>query len=447
LNEIRSHHTSFAVDIETSRSHGFEDDPMSGLDPHRSEIRLIQFYAGGDKVYVFDLKKLGGIEALGTEIWKRPMVAHNAVFELKHFIHKGIHPRCIGCTMLLANAILGGRLRSLKVLTSEILGEEISKEEQTSDWSQENLSEEQIKYAASDAVVVYKIFHILYPKLDENGVHTIYNLMRDAQHSIARMELAGVCLDKKSHGSLIELWKRKKIKCEEILRSYLGEDINLNSPKQIGDWIKTQVDVTDWPKTETGRLQVNASSIAQNRENLSIAEPLLKHKAVSKLLSTYGETFANHISPVTNRIHSSFRLGGTATGRLSCTKPNIQNPPRDTEFRKLFIAEKGNVLVVADYSQIELRVAAVISEDEVMLESYRVGDDLHKKTAASILKIDPSNVTKAQRQMAKAVNFGLLFGMGALGLSRYAKNSYGVNMSLKDATRAKRAFLSTYEIF
>src|SRR5690606_31393313 len=144
-------------------------------------------------------------------------------------------------------------------------------------------------------------------------------------------------------------------------------------------------------------------------------EPLLKYKERSKLLNTYGESFADHISPATGRIHASFRIGGTTTGRLSCTKPNIQNPPRDSSFRRLFEAEKGNALVVADFSQVELRVAAIVSHDKEMLEAYRNGEDLHRKTAAAVLGIEQKDVSKDHRQMAKAVNFGLLYGQGAKG--------------------------------
>lgn len=434
---------TLSVDIETYRATGFENDSMGGLDPYRSEIRLVQLYGGEGPVYVFDLKKLGGLKVLGSGIWTRPMVAHNAVFELKHLINKGSHPRLMGCTMLLANALCGGKLRSLKDLTFEVLGEDLSKEQQTSDWSKDDLSQEQIEYAAKDAIVTYKIFHALHPKLRELGLEKTYEVMRNAQHAIARIELAGIRIDEKSHASLIHMWEKNKEEQESILRETLGSEMNLNSTKQLGEWIKSHVDVSLWPKTEKGHLKVDAFALSQNR-HLPITEPLLKYKEMSKLLNTYGKSFADHINPVTGRIHASFRLGGTATGRLSCTRPNIQNPPRDPAFRKLFVAERGNVLVVADFSQIELRVAALVSGDKEMLEAYKNGEDLHKKTAAAVMGISPNEVSKEQRQMAKAVNFGLLFGMSAKRLSGYAKYNYGVEMSLEEAEKARKAFFDTY---
>lgn len=147
---------------------------------------------------------------------------------------------------------------------------------------------------------------------------------------------------------------------------------------------------------------------------------------------------------MTGRIHAGFSLGGAATGRLSCSNPNIQNPPRDPIFRALFAPTPGRCLVVADYGQIELRVAALVSGDTAMLTAYADGRDLHRQTAAAVLGIDPEQVSKEQRQMAKAVNFGLLFGQGAKGLQAYAKGSYGVNMTLTQADNAKAAFFKAY---
>ncbi len=162
-----------------------------------------------------------------------------------------------------------------------------------------------------------------------------------------------------------------------------------------------------------------------------------------KGLSTYGKGYAAHISPVTGRIHASFLLG-TAAGRLSCQSPNIQNPPRDAAFRALFAPAPGRCLVVADYGQIELRVAALVSGDSAMRAAYEQGQDLHRKTAAAVLGIEPGAVTKGQRQMAKAVNFGLLFGQGAKGLQAYAKASYGAELSQREAEKARAAFFTAY---
>jgi DNA polymerase-1 len=171
---------------------------------------------------------------------------------------------------------------------------------------------------------------------------------------------------------------------------------------------------------------------------------LARYKTAIKGLSTYGEGYAAHISPVTGRIHSNFTLGGTATGRLSCSSPNIQNPPRDPAFRALFAPAPGRCLVVADYGQIELRVAALVSGDPAMLAVYEAGEDLHRKTAAAFLNKEPGAVSKTERQIAKGINFGMLFGSGAKGLQAFCKSSYGVDLSLAQADKARTAFFTSY---
>ena len=200
--------------------------------------------------------------------------------------------------------------------------------------------------------------------------------------------------------------------------------------------------IRDRPRTATGQLQTDADALAGL--TLPALEPLARYKTAIKGLSTYGKGYAAHISPVTGRIHASFTISGTATGRLSCSSPNIQNPPRDPAFRALFAPRPGRCFVVADYSQIELRVAALVAGDTAMLAAYEAGEDLHRKTAAAVLGIEPCAVTKGQRQMAKAVNFGLLFGQGAAGLQRYAKSSYGVDLTATEAEKARTAFFRAY---
>lgn len=438
---------TLAVDIETYPKKEFQNDKKGGLDPYRSEIRLLQFYDGSRKIFVFDLQRIGDIKVLGEQIWSRPMVAHNAVFELKHLLHQGVHPLKMGCTMLAANALLGGKLRSLKELAKEVLKLEISKEQQRSDWSVHDLTMEQIEYAAKDAEVTFLIFQKLHASLKKSDALKAYNLMRDTQLVIVRMELAGISFDGIEHEKLIGQWIEARRLIEENLRDVVGfSSINLNSGKQISSWIKDNIDpsiVENWPKTTGGQLQTGVDAL-DLFSKLPFVAVLKKYKELSKLLSTYGDSFRNHLNPVTARIHPSFLLGGTITGRLSCRDPNMQNAPRGPFFRNLFTASPGNVLVVADFSQIELRVAAIISDDQRMIQAFQNEDDLHSQTASIIMGINCSDVSKEQRQMAKAVNFGLLFGQGAKGLAAYAKGSYGVDMTEDEAQEAISAFFKAY---
>ena len=432
-----------ALDLETAKLPDFSQHPQAGLDPHLSRIRLAQFYDGRDVVFIFDVFALG-LEPL-SPLFGKSLVAHNAVFELKHLLHAKTAPESIDCTMLATNT-LSGRLPSLADLSRERLGWEMSKEQQVSDWSLEKLSQEQLAYAALDAVAVQKLYPLLQAQLEEKGLEPVYHLMRDAQHMIAQLELNGCHFDIEKHERLIKVWERKKVQGEQELRQVVGPDVNPDSCKQISLWLQESLDaglVERWPRTPRGQLKTDRETLTQHSDQ-TLVQPLLKYKEVSKLLSTYGSSYAGHVSPVTGRLHAHFRLGGTVSGRLSCRAPNVQNPPRDEAFRKLFIAPVDRVLVVADYSQIELRVAALISGDRNMLDAYAQGRDLHKMTAAAVAGTPPDAVTPDQRQAAKAVNFGLLYGQGAEGLARYAKTTFGVDLSLEEAQAARIAFFNAY---
>jgi DNA polymerase I-like protein with 3'-5' exonuclease and polymerase domains len=435
--------TPIALDTETAKLPEFTAHTQAGLEPHLSRVRLIQLYGGGDAIYVFDMFALN--MRLLKPIWDKPVVAHNAVFDMKHLFLAGANPHQVGCTMLMANA-LTGKLSSLAGLAREHLGWNVSKSERTSNWNAAELTEEQVVYAALDAVAVFKLYRILKDQLRKKKLALVYSVMRDAQRAVAQMELNGIHFDTQGHKELMESWQLAKSEAAEELIEILGPHISPDSNQQISAWLQPRLDrktLQAWPKTKTGQLKADATTLARYPE-LPLVRPLQKYKDASKMLSTFGTGYAEHINPVTGRIHGSFRIGGTATGRFSCSNPNIQSPPRDKPFRALFSAPPNRVIVVADYGQIELRVAALVSEDRNMLDAYEKGQDLHRKTAATIAGVPIEKVTAQQRQAAKAVNFGLLYGQGARGLARYAKATYGVDMSEDDARKAREAFFKAY---
>ena len=430
----------WGLDIETMPLPAFTRDSKAGLDPWRSVIRLAQVYPGGDTCYVFDVAALG-LSSLAELLQARAMVAHNAVFELKFLLHQGAAPARLGCTLLMANALRGDR-PGLATLAADTLGWRLDKALQVSDWGGA-LSGAQLDYAALDAVAAWRLARELAPRLKDTGRGRCYALMRDAQRAIAALERAGCPFDTTAHAALLATWQAQAERARGELDSLLN-GANPDSPLQLSRWLAANLPpdtVATWPKTAGGQLQTDADAMAGL--SLPALEPLRRYKAAMKLLGTYGDGYAKHISPVTGRIHASFQMG-SAAGRLMCHSPNIQNPPRDPAFRALFAAPAGRCLVVADYSQIELRVAALVSGDDAMLAAYADGLDLHRATAAAVLGIEPGAVTKAQRQMAKAVNFGLLFGQGAAGLQRYAKSSYGVELTAAEAEKARAAFFKAY---
>jgi len=443
IARLMQEESPLGLDTETAKLPEYIAHKQAGLDPHLSRIRLIQLYGGSQKVYVFDMFALD-MEMLRS-IWDKPLVAHNAIFDLKHLFHAGAHPHQVGCTMLINNA-LTGELSSLAALARRHSGWNISKEQRVSDWNQQPLTPEQLSYAALDSVAVFKLYRTLRDELSKRNLVPVYKLMRDAQRTIAQMELNGIYFDLQDHEKLMTTWQHMKTEAEKRLLDILGPHINPDSGKQISDWLANNLDrkaLRTWPRTKTGQLRTDGNSLSRFPEH-PIVKSLLAYKEATKMLSTFGAGYADHVNPKTGRIHASFKLGGTSTGRLSCSNPNIQNPPRDKAFRALFSAAPGRKMVVADYGQIELRVAALVSGDKNMIEAYRKAQDLHRKTAAAIAKVSLEQVTKTQRQAAKAVNFGLLYGQGPRGLARYAKAGYGVSMSEKEAEEAREAFFRAY---
>jgi len=432
------------LDIETAPLPEYAADKKAGLDPYRSSIRLVQIYAGGGTVFVFDAWRVG-IERFRDVLAACPVIAHNAVFELKHLMRAGLEPSRVECTMLMANA-LGERLPSLADLVARRLDWDMPKDLQVSDWAASELSPDQIDYAALDAVAAFRLFDIQNQEIEERGLLRIYALMRDAQHAVARLELNGIHFDSAAHDGLMTRWKGELYDAELRCRDVLGPGINPASGKQIAGWIEAHLDAATldrWPRTDGGQLRTDADTLGRFG-NLEIVRPLLEYKIAGKNISTYGPSYAAHTNPVTGRIHASFRIAGAVTGRFSCNGPNLQNPPRDPAFRALFSAPPGRCMVVADYGQIELRVAALLSGDRAMLEAYAAGEDLHRKTAAAVAGVDIGDVTPEQRQGAKAVNFGLLYGQGAKGLAAYAQSAYGVTMAVPEATQARNAFFAAY---
>ena len=431
------------LDIETAKIATYAHLGQAGLNPHLSKIRLLQLYAGGSEAFVFDLFAVP--TPLLRPLLEKQFVAHNAIFDLGHLMHAGLEPERIECTMLQANALTGTR-PSLAALVEVELNWKISKQQQVSDWSASILSSEQLEYAALDAVLVHRLFPLLDRKIRRKGRLRCYELMRCAQHPIARMQLNGCFFDREAQLRLMAKWVADRERVDHELKTLLGAAFNLGSHIQLAAWIQKNVDASilnTWPRGAKAGPKTGAKVLALYPE-LPFVKVLMQWKILNKKLTSFGNRYSAHINPATGRIHASFIIGGTDTGRLACRNPNVQNPPKESDFRALFAASDGRVMVVTDYSQIELRVMALVAQEKTMLAAYRQGIDLHRKTAAALTGVLLEAVTKAQRQLAKAVNFGLLFGQGAAGLAKYAKTQYGVDMSIKQAERYRQAFFDTY---
>ena len=446
---LLEHKGVIGFDIETEKLPQYINHPEAGLNPHLSKIRLMQFYAEGLPTYIFDLRCVD-IELIKPVFMQAELVAHNAIFELGHLYHAGLLIADIHCTLLTSKILPGnGKSPSLKNMCHKHLNIDLSKALQTSNWSQEHLSPEQLQYAALDAVLALKLHNVLWEQLKKNSQNLNYELFRQTMYPTMKMMYHGCRFDLAKHQVMKFVWERelKGLKSEfwELTK---GEIDNISSNKQVSDWLIKNLPesiLKDWERSEkTGHLSLDKDTIAQFVGCHPVINSYSQMQKLQKMVSTYGDSLAKKVNPRTGRIHPNYQIGGAATGRFTCSKPNLQQAPRLDEFRALFNVEDGKNLAAADYSQVELRVMAEMSGDQVMRKVYRQNGDLHLSTAASMTGKDANEVSKDERSAAKAVNFGLIYGMGAKGLVEYAKNTYGVKMSLREAKRYRKAFFETY---
>jgi len=432
------------IDIETMKLPGFKSHPQAGLNAHLSKIRLLQLCQTPEIVYVFDVLKTGWDPL--RSVFTKSLVAHNAIFEMSHLYHAGIEIAHLDCTMLMHNALYGGTL-SLKNLTSKMLGITISKEEQVSDWSESKLSRSQIIYAAKDAWLVKKLHPLLASKLEITQKVSLYKLLQAAQFPVMKMQYNGCHFDASAHHLLTEQNKNDLKKAEDRLREAVGSGVNLSSGKQLSNHYKKILDtktLDSWKKTTKSQdLSLNSETVKQYSHIEAVA-PLADFKVLKTKVEKFGDNLINDINPVTGRIHAKYMIAGATTGRFTCSKPNLQQVPKEKDYRKLFNAPVGRKIVVADYSQVELRILAMLSKDPTMLQAYKNGEDLHRLTASSMAGVPYDDVTDEQRRAAKPVNFGIIYGMGAKGLTSYAWASYGVLMTKKEAEANITAFFKKY---
>ena len=294
------------------------------------------------------------------------------------------------------------------------------------------------EYACEDADITLRLKNVLEPKLDEAGVARLFrDIEMPLVDVLADMELNGVCLDTEALHETSEVFNKRMTTIEQHIYELAGEQFNISSPRQVGDILFGKMKIVDKPKkTKTGQFVTSEEVLQQLRSKSPIIDEILNYRGLKKLLSTYVDALPKLINPRTGRIHTSFNQTVTATGRLSSSDPNLQNiPVRDDdgkEIRKCFIPEPGCLFFSADYSQIELRIMAHLSEDENMIEAFREGFDIHAATAARIWHKDISEVTPAERKKAKQANFGIIYGITTYGLAQRMDISNGEARDLID---------------
>lgn len=298
--------------------------------------------------------------------------------------------------------------------------------------------EDLFKYFAFALNTIYRLEDIQKEKIEEEEMTSLYQDMElPLVEVLASMEYVGINTDESVLDEIDEQIIEKLKNLEEEIYGEAGEEFNINSPKQLGIILFEKMDFPVIKKTKTG-YSTSADVLEKLRGKGEIIDKILDYRKFSKLKSTYIDGLKSVINKKTKRIHSRFMQTVTATGRISSTDPNLQNIPIKTEegrlIRKAFLASEGGVLVDADYSQIELRVLAALSDDKEMLDAFKHGLDIHRKTASEVFHVDYEDVNDLQRSEAKAVNFGIVYGI----------SDYGLSQNLNIPRKAAKEYIDNY---
>ena len=452
-------------------------DTSAGLDPFRAEVRLLQVAAEIEErmvVLVIDLRHVPlGSPALAP-LWCCKLVGHNLGFDVKMLMANGVQipDENLVDTILLAGLVLrgvedvrreGSRRPSLADAVKEALGVGLPKTSQVSPWWRDRLTPEQIAYAALDVVFALKLEAALTPRIAELSKgpdgKTVQTRLCEAVGPVARMELAGITVDREALEKQVNEWDQELTTLKGEIATNLGV-MNPSSAPQVAAWLSSELERLDatnstnlassWPRTPGGSLSTTAKHLRRVADQLPGAALLVRFSAHEQLRSNFGDKLLARIRLQTSRLHGSFLIAKAKSGRFASSNPNMQNIPRAESIRSVFVAASGRQLVVADYSQLELRVMAHIANDAVMTDAYRKGMDLHAVTAAAMLGLKPDEFDperpehKDARQKAKAVNFAVIYGSGPSGLKEFARNEFNLQFTVEEARARINRFLATY---
>ena len=425
---------AFAIDTETSSLDTMTAD-LIGISLACDEgegcyIPINHSYEGMPTQLSIDLIQ----KILGRVISKnqKKLVGQNLKFDLPMLNRHGINiTDFLGDTMLMSYVLNStGTRHGLDRMAQHYLNYEPMKYEEVVGSASKQINFAQVEisiatfYAAEDADITLRLFNHLNKMLADQP--KLLNLLKDIEYpmlnSLIRVERNGAKIDAKM---LSEYSDVLSIKIEELSKTayeVAGEEFNMDSPKQLVEILYNKLDLPVLKKTPKGQPSTNEDTLQRLAEEFELPKTIIEYRGLAKLKSTYTDSLIKIQHPITKRIHTSYQQAVTSTGRLSSTEPNLQNIPIKTpegrKIREAFIAEKGNVLISADYSQIELRIMAHLSGDKNLTHAFKNNIDVHSATASEIFNVPLENVTPDHRRSAKAINFGLIYGMSAFGLTR-----------------------------
>jgi DNA polymerase-1 len=357
-------------------------------------------------------------------------VGQNLKFDWLVFMQRGIEMASQDDTMLMSYVLDAGRSdHGLDPLAQRYFGHKTIDFNAVAGSGKAKLSfdcvavEKAAEYAAEDADVTLRLWQLLKPRLTAEHMTTVYEtLERPLVPVLARMERRGISIDRQVLSRLSGEFAQRAMGLEEEIRALAGEPVNPGSPKQIGDILFGKLGLPGGTRTKTGQWSTGARALEELAEQgHALPQKLLDWRQVAKLRSTYTDALPGYVNPQTHRLHTSYALAATTTGRLSSSEPNLQNIPVRTEegrkIRRAFVAAPGFKLASADYSQIELRLLAAIADIEALKKAFREGLDIHAMTASEMFGVPVKDMPAEVRRRAKAINFGIIYGISAFGLA------------------------------
>jgi DNA polymerase-1 len=394
------------------------------------------FFIYADKIVPFVMEAV---------LARKQLIMHNAKFDIQVLARNGIslYGNQIFDTMIAHQLLDENSSHSLKNLAKTILGARVEMEQPPIIESpllsidavegvvSTHRTQQLVEYACADALYTFQLYQRFAPQLkQENLSRLFYTVEMPLVKIVAQMEDWGIRLDIEKIVALqVQLQEESKAIVNEIF-SLAGKPFDINSPTQLSALLYDKLGLQSVKKTPKGAKSTDIESLEAIKDAHPIVEKILRYREIDKLCSTYLEKLPSLVDPTTGRIHCQLHQNGTVTGRFSCSEPNLQNIPRGDIIRRAFIPEKDHVFIDADFSQIELRCIAHYTQDENMLAAYKLGADLHKKTIADMLGKAVEEVTDNERFIAKSINFGLAYGMGATALSKRLGVSYEEAQSL-----------------
>ncbi len=444
VDELSTHH-AVGLDTETTE-----------LDPYTGRLRLIQL-ATPNGVHIVDLNRFANGDMKRDERLQslrqlltspRPIkIAHNAKFDAKFIKHNlGVDIGGLFDTLLASQIVSAGDIEErhgLEAIAGRYLNEAVDKTERLSNWEFE-LSEAQLQYAARDAAVLIPLRDKLIERIKSLDMIRCAQLEFECVMPVVDLELTGFYMHKERWLEQLAIVEEKRAELANELQEMLGEgvaqaslfgppraNINLDSQQQVTEALnRLGIPVPD--STRNWKLQPLAAQYP-------VVAKLLEYRTMQKALTSYGQNMIEFINPKTGRLHADFRQIGAPTGRFACTNPNIQQVPHALEYRRCFMGHpEGRQLVIADYSQIELRILAEFSGDQAFIDAFNSGADLHRVTAAQVFNVSGDQVTADQRSFAKRLNFGVVYGIGAQRFSMMT------GLSVTEAEDVLRRYFSTY---